>query len=160
MSASLAELMSQGKLSPWPRPEWCPRCGSARLWGHGFVLRYFDGCVDAVPMKRWRCPDCRAVHTCRPVDYWRRFLACMNTIIESLTAKLAGHQWRCDISRQRQQYWFRGFRIQSLVDGLPGAALDTLIATGVIPPTHSLTDRAIVPWPGPPYRRLAATAPP
>jgi hypothetical protein len=84
----------------------------------------------------------------------------MNTIIESLTAKLAGHQWRCDISRQRQQYWFRGFRIQSLVDGLPGAALDTLIATGVIPPTHSLTDRAIVPWPGPPYRRLAATAPP
>ncbi len=47
--------MSQGKLYPWPRPGWCPRCGSARLWGHGFVLRYFDGCGGAHPMKRWRC---------------------------------------------------------------------------------------------------------
>jgi hypothetical protein len=84
----------------------------------------------------------------------------MATITECLTAKVAGGRWRIDISRQRQQYWFRGFRIQSLVDGLPGTSLDTLIATGLIPPTHSLSDRAIVPWPGPPYRRLAATDPP
>jgi len=160
MSASLAEIMSQGKLSPWPRPGWCPRCGSCRLWGHGFVFRYFDGCNDAVPMKRWRCPDCRAVHTCRPADYWRRFLASAVAIAESIAAKVDGRHWRHQFSRQRQQYWFRGFRIQSLVDGLPGAALDTLITTGLIPPTHSLSDRAIVPWPGPPYRRLAATAPP
>lgn len=84
----------------------------------------------------------------------------MDTIIASLTDKLAGEQWRSGVARQRQQYWFRGFRIQSQIDGLPGAGLDALLAAGLIPPTHSLTDRAIVPWPGPPYRRLAATAPP
>jgi hypothetical protein len=160
MSASLAELMSQGKLRPWPRPGWCPRCGRTRLWGHGFVLRYFDGCADSVPMKRWRCPDCRAVHTCRPADYWRRFLTSIETITASLTAKIAGSRWRSDISRQRQQYWFRGFRIQSLVDGMPGTDLGSLHAAGFIPPTHSLSDRAITSWPGPPYRRLAATDPP
>jgi hypothetical protein len=152
--------MSQGKLYPWLRPGWCPRCGSARIWGHGFVLRYFDGCAGPVPMKRWRCPDCRAIHTCRPADYWRRFLACANTIMESLTAKIAGEHWRSTVPRQRQQYWFHGLRIQSLVGGLPGAGLDTLIKAKLIPPTHSLIDRAIITWPGPPYRRLAATDPP
>jgi hypothetical protein len=152
--------MSQGKLFPWPRPGWCPRCGGARLWGHGFVFRFFDGCAAALPMKRWRCPDCGAVHTCRPADYWRRFLASIETITASLTAKIAGGQWRTEVSRQRQQGWYRGFRIQSLAGGLPGMGLDGLLAAGLIPPTVSLTDRATGPWPGRPYRRLAATDPP
>jgi hypothetical protein len=152
--------MSQDKLYPWPRPAWCPRCGSARLWGHGFVLRYFDGCGGALPMKRWRCPDCGAVHTCRPADYWRRFLASIQSITASLKSKISDGQWRSEVSRQRQQGWYRGFRIQSLVDGLPGVDLDLVLAAGLIPPTVSLTDRATVPWPGPTYRRLAATDPP
>ncbi len=111
-------------------------------------------------MKRWRCADCGAVHTCRPADYWRRFLASIETITASLIAKIAGGLWGSEVSRQRQQGWLRGFHIQSLVDGLPGVALSVVLAAGLIPPTHSLTDRAIVPWPGAPYRRLAATAPP
>jgi hypothetical protein len=84
----------------------------------------------------------------------------MDTIIASLTDKLAGFQWRSDVSRQRQQYWFHGFRVQSLVDGLAGTGLDALLAARLIPPTHSLVDRANIRWPGPPYRRLAATDPP
>ena len=84
----------------------------------------------------------------------------MDTIVTSLMDKAAGGRWAHEISRQRQQYWFRGFRIQSLFTGLPGATLDTLLAAGLIPPTHSLTDRATIPWPELPYRRLAATAPP
>lgn len=156
----MAELLSQGKLFSWPRPAWCPRCGSVRLWGHGFVTRYFDGVDGSLPMKRWRCPDCGAVHTCRPAEFWRRFLASIDTIIESLTAKMAGRCWDKSLSRQRQQYWLHGFRMQSLFDGLPGLELPILVAASVIPPTHSTADRAVLPWPGQPYRRLAVTAPP
>jgi hypothetical protein len=152
--------MILGKLYPWPRPERCPRCGGRRLWGHGFVLRYFDGIPEPLWIKRWRCPDCGGVHTCRPDSHWRRFLAPITVIMASLVGKLSGLPWLKVENRQRQQYWFHGFRIQSRFDGLPGAALDTLIVSGLIPPTHSLADRAIVPWPGPPYRRLAATDPP
>jgi hypothetical protein len=152
--------MSQGKLFPWPRPKRCPPCGSARIWGHGYVLRYFDGYDRAVAMKRWRCPDCGAVHTCRPADYWRQFLGSIDTIIESLSTKLSGGHWRCDLSRQRQQYWLRGFKVQSLIGGLPGSTLGELLATAVIVATHSLTDRAVIPWLDPPHPRLAVTGPP
>ena len=43
LSVNLPSLMSQGKSYPWPRPPCCPRCEGRRLWGHGYVGRYFDG---------------------------------------------------------------------------------------------------------------------
>lgn len=159
-SASVAQIMSEGKLFPWPRPAKCPRCGGRKLWGHGFVERYFDGIDVPLPVKRWRCPDCRAVHTCRPASHWRRFLAPISVIIVSLTAKLTGFHWPEDESRQRQQYWYRGFLIQSHFDGLPPAALETLLLTHVVIATHSTADRTTVPVLDSPHRRLAATAPP
>ena len=39
----LKQLFHLGRFFPWPKPERCPRCGSHRLWGHGFVAAYFDG---------------------------------------------------------------------------------------------------------------------
>jgi len=41
------------------------------LWGHGYVERYFGELSERIPLKRWRCPDCCAVHTVRPDNYWR-----------------------------------------------------------------------------------------
>ena len=41
-------LETQGKRYPWPRPPWCPRCRSPRLWGHGYVGRFFDGFQKAL----------------------------------------------------------------------------------------------------------------
>jgi hypothetical protein len=160
LSASLAELFSLGKLYPWPRPESCPRCSNRRLWGHGYVRRYFDGVPKPLWIKRWRCPDCGGVHTCRPDSHWRRFLAPISVILVSLVSKIMGLRWPQDESRQRQQYWYRGFIIQSRFDGLPPVSVESLHLAGIVVATHSTADRATIPWPGTPYRRLAATEPP
>ena len=160
MSASLAQIMSQGKLFPWTRPPRCPRCGCRKLWGHGYVGRYFDGFSEQIWMKRWRCVECGAVHTCRPATHWRRFLAPIAIILASLAAKLGGRPWLRDESRQRQQYWHQGYLIQSRFDGLPAASIDELLDRLVIVTTHSTAGRTTLPIPDTPHRRLAATAPP
>ena len=71
-----------------------------------------------------------------------------------------GLRWPQDESRQRQQYWYRGFIIQSRFDGLPPVSVESLHLAGIVVATHSTADRATIPWPGTPYRRLAATEPP
>jgi hypothetical protein len=111
-------------------------------------------------IKRWRCPDCDAVHTCRPDSHWRRFLSPITIIIAILNAKAAGAPWSKCESRQRQQYWYRGYTIQSRFDGLPAVTIEVLLAAGIFVATHSTADRATIPWPGRPYRSLAATGPP
>lgn len=160
LSVDMTALMSQGKLYHWQRPSRCPRCGGVHIWGHGYVARYFNELVEPVWIKRWRCTECGAVHTVRPHTHWRRFWAALTLICLCLKAKLDGGRWRKEVSRQRQQYWWHGYRIQSLYDGYPAAALSTLLDNGIIPATHSLTNRANTPWPEPPHPSLAATAPP
>jgi len=111
-------------------------------------------------MKRWRCPDCGGVHTCRPASHWRRFLAPIAVILASLVGKITGLRWPRSESRQRQQYWYRGSIIQGRFDGLPSATIESLHLAGIVVATHSTIDRASAPWPGQPYRRLAVTDPP
>lgn len=110
-------------------------------------------------MKRWRCPECRAVHTLRPEAHWRRFWAPWALILVSLQGKLEGRGWGQAFSRQRQQYWWQGFLRQSRLEGKP-RKLDALLREGIIVATHSLSDRAIIPWPDPPYPSFAVTGPP
>ncbi len=110
-------------------------------------------------MKRWRCPECHAVHTLRPETHWRRFWAPWALIVLCLRGKLEGKHWGEGFARQRQQYWWQGFRIQSHLEGTQ-RALDALLPEGVIVATHSLSDRAIIPWPQPAHLRLAVTGPP
>jgi hypothetical protein len=160
LSVTISEIQIQGKSYPWPRPATCPRCGSTRLWGHGFVSRYFDGITGQVWIKRWRCPDCGAVHTCRPQNFWRRFLAPIAIILRSLYGKREGQAWDKNITRQRQQYWQRGYTIQSMFQGWPARTLDSLLAEGIIAATHSLINRALPLWPEPPHSRFASTGPP
>jgi len=123
-------------------------------------MRYFDDLIEPVAVKRWRCADCRAVHTLRPSSHWRRFWAAIATISACIERKLQGKIWDPSISRQRQQYWMRGYRRQSLFDGSPAASFAKLLRSAIVAVTHSLTDRAVIPWPQPPYPRFAATAPP
>jgi hypothetical protein len=81
-------------------------------------------------------------------------------IIASLNGKVAGYPWSKGESRQRQQYWYRGYVIQSRFDGLPAAAIGVLLAADIVVATHSAADRATMSLPGLPYRSLAATGPP
>lgn len=118
--------------------------------------RYFDGCLERVPLKRWRCVDCGAVHTMRPASHWRGFWATIALILTSLGGKLAGQPWLADVSRQRQQYWWRGFQRQRRVDGAP-ASLDDLQVQGVIVATHSLRFRRLEILSHSPHLIFAAT---
>lgn len=151
--------MSQGTSYAWPRPPRCPRCEGRRLWGHGYVWRYFDGLDVRVPMKRWRCVECGAVHTMRPASHWRGFWATIELIMRCLRGKLEGRRWLKEISRQRQQYWWHGFQRQRRVAGAP-VCLDDLEAQSVIVATHSLSVRYLAILSTSPHRILAATASP
>ena len=120
------------------------------------MVRYFDGIENALWMKRWRCPDCRAVHTMRPDSHWRGFWADRATIIASLESKEYDDRWLSRLCRERQQYWWRGFQIQrQFRDRF--ASLEALIEQQVIAATHSLTHREIRRFQHDPHRIFAFT---
>ena len=157
-SVDFKSLRRDGKSYRWPRPVRCPRCGGMRLWGHGYVQRFFDGEEDSLPIKRWRCPDCGAVHTMRPHTHWRGFWAPWSVIFATLLIKTAGGRWPSGISRQRQQYWWRGYQIQSRIEGIP-VGLWQLLLSGRIVATHSLIYREIRAVLGRTHRIFAVTVP-
>ena len=162
LDVKLLEQMREGY--PWPRPPWCPRCRSRRLWGHGYVGRYFDKFDKALLLKRYRCPDCGAVHTLRPHLYDRRFQAIWFTVFLSLLKKITQGQWLTGVGRQRQQYWWRGFkkhasRKQNFVHETALATLITLFEAEHLLGTHSLTHYERTPLGESPHRRFAATFP-
>ena len=94
----------------WPRPAVCPRCQSHRVWGHGFVPRFFDGFSQALLMRRYRCPDCGVVITMRSRDYLPRFQAPLSSICKSLINKHYKNRWLTGLGRTRQQFWWNAFK--------------------------------------------------
>ncbi len=105
-SVILKELFILGRDYPWPKPDSCLRCGSFRLWGHGFVSAYFDGYDRAFSLKRYRCPDCGCVIRLRPKGYFKRFQACIAAIRSSIVSKASINKWIAGINRSRQCHWF------------------------------------------------------
>jgi hypothetical protein len=159
------KLLEQiGQKYCWPRPRCCPRCQSRRLWGHGYVRRYFDECSEAVCLRRYRCPDCGAVHTLRPHSYDRRFQVIWFTIFWSLLRKITLGHWLRGISRQRQQYWWKGFqkhasRTQNTSSATALGSLVSFLKADHLLGTHSLTYYERTSLGEPPHRRFAATFP-
>lgn len=142
INTRLKKIKDLGKKYPWQKPERCPRCGNCTLWGHGFVKRYFDGYSACLFLKRWRCPLCGAVHTMRPINYYPRFQLPIFIIFLSIFSKIVFSRWlKRDITRQRQQYWFKGFIKQAHRFKNPNnlfCLLWQMILNGVIISTHSL----------------------
>lgn len=137
----IKSVQALGKAYPWERLQQCPACGG-RLIGHGYVPRYFEGYRQPLWMKRYRCSECRAVHTIRPVGYWRKFIAPVEAVVRSLRNKIEDGCWVDAWSRQRQQYWWRGFRRRLLAAGFSGEpTLEKLwefLRARFIVATHSL----------------------
>ena len=158
LSVDFKLLHREGNRYPWRRPGRCPRCGGARLWGHGYVLRFFDDDSAAVWMKRWRCPDCGGVHTMRPRQYWRGFWASWEVIVAAVLRKQEGRKWLSWINRQRQQYWWKGYQMQSRFEG-GRLSVVQLLRRGVIVATHSVGYREIRPLLHGPHRIFAVTPP-
>lgn len=135
------QLCERGREYPWPRQKRCLICGSCRVWGHGYAPRYFEGFPCHLWVRRLRCPDCRTVYTVRPHLFYRGFRYAIATILTSLMMKIAHHRWLSHISRQAQQYWYRGLRLQTFrfrSVSSPGMdAVREIIARGFVPASHA-----------------------
>lgn len=157
LSVDFNQINKLGKAYRWARPRCCPSCKGYRLWGHGYANRYFDGVSIPLPMKRWRCPDCGAVHTMRPHTHWRGFWACESVILKSLERKESVGRWLSELGRERQQYWWRGYLIQQRFEGRLKTLLE-LVSDHVMAATHSLTHREITPYEHEPHLIFAFTS--
>ncbi|WP_281791626.1 hypothetical protein [Desulforhabdus amnigena] len=113
VSVAIKSLVELGRRYEWPKDLVCPECGS-RLWGHGFVQAWFDGCPQAVRLARYRCSQCRKVFRARPVGYWSRFQASISDIRESLSHRLSHLRWPSGRSPSRQRHWLSGLKKQIL----------------------------------------------
>lgn len=157
--ARLKEIFEQQRAYAWPRPDLCPLCGVRKVWGHGFVLAYFDDIAGGIYLRRYRCPECGSVFRLRPMGYFARIQAPIAVIRASLGQRLAKGRWPAGSSRSRQGHWLRGL-LRNAVAFLGHAwksrlpeAFERLLGLGVIP-----VSRAIEPATGivfePPYRRV------
>jgi len=140
VAVDVQRLVALGKKYPWPRPARCLSCKSSRLWGHGYVQRYFEGFVHPLWVKRLRCSDCRTVYTLRPDLFYRGFRYSVRTILSSLPSRIADHCWLPSLPRQNQQYWYRGLRLQALRLRNLSPDIETLkeiVSSGFVPVSHS-----------------------
>lgn len=128
------------------------------------MQRYFDDFAEALFLKRYRCPECGAIHTLRPHLYDRRFQVIWFTIFLSLLKKITLGCWLSGMSPQRQQYWWRGFkkhasRTKNVVPETALATLVTLFEAEHLLATHSLTHYERTPLGESPHRRFAVSFP-
>jgi len=106
---NLADIFRLGRSYEYTRPIKCPQCESFRIWGHGFVSRYFDGYDLCLYLKRWICADCGCVISIRPMNYFPRHHRLIQKIFNCLEHRLKYGVWirGPDLSRQRQGHWLQ-----------------------------------------------------
>ena len=147
VAVDVQRLVELGKTYPWPRLTRCLSCNSYRIWGHGYVLRYFEGLSLPAWIRRLRCPDCGTVYTLRPDAFARGFRYSVATIISSLARTTTGTSLLPRPSRQARQYWLRALKFQASRTGnvlKPDVnTLYALLSRDVIPFTRSI-NRAIL----------------
>ncbi|MBF0556536.1 MAG: hypothetical protein HQK96_18610 [Nitrospirae bacterium] len=126
--------------------------------------RYFDDYKCPLWLKRYRCADCKSVHTVRPRQYYRRFQIERIVIIWSLLERIVSGKWLRCLVRQRQQYWWKGFVKQACREASAQESsyldiLKRLSGDGIIVNTHSLDYFKIKPIVEAPYLSFAVTFP-
>lgn len=107
VAVNFKKLLKRKRKYRWPRPDHCPCCQADKLWGHGFVLAYFDQLPEGVLIHRYRCPECHCVIRLRPRGYFPRFQASIQTIYKSLSHRVINGSYLSDISRNRQRHWHK-----------------------------------------------------
>jgi len=115
VSADLKQIHEQGRHFTWPRPEGCPRCHNWRVWGHGYVERYFDEFAQPLPVKCYRCPACGCVITLRPDSHFPRIRSRLLVIREHLRLRLRQGRWPPSaLNRSRLRHWLANLKRQVL----------------------------------------------
>lgn len=108
VSVNFKRLLKQKRNYNWPRPQQCPCCQASGIWGHGFVLAYFDGLGCGVYLRRYRCRQCHCVMRLRPGGYFPRFQAAIGDIVQHLNYRISTGGYVKGISRSRQRHWLVG----------------------------------------------------
>lgn len=103
-NVSLRHLAAVGRAFKWNRPS-CQNHCHRKVWGHGWVRRYFDGHPEGISLQRFRCPECHTVFTSRPEGYWPRFQAAGRFIYDTLCRRLDQRLWPPGVTRQRAGHW-------------------------------------------------------
>lgn len=140
--AKLNDIFEQGRNFNWIKPQICPRCGSVRMWGHGFVIAYFDGFTQGLFLRRYRCPGCKCIVRMKVQGYFRRFQASIDTIGCCLEHRLSRGRWRKDLIASRQRHWLSALRRKCMaffglgIDLMAG--FDRLANKGVIPVSRAI----------------------
>jgi len=137
---NLKQINVQGRHYRWPRPECCPRCRNWRVWGHGYVERYFDGFAEALLVKCYRCPACGCVITSRPESHFPRIRSPRQVIRDHLHHRLSQGRWPpSSLARSRLRHWLANLKRQILArltnawtQG-PWAGFEELLLRGQIP---------------------------
>lgn len=115
VSVLLKDIFLSGKDYPWKRPAICPRCGHYRLWGHGFVQRYFRGFSSSLFLKCYRCPSCSCVLTLRPDSHFPRIRTSTAVIRDHLAHREEfGHWPRSDLARSNLRYWLHNLKRRTI----------------------------------------------
>ena len=113
MDLCVKTLVGLGRNYRWQRPERCPRCSGARVWGHGFVSAYSDPAgAQCVFLKRYRCPECRVVIRVRPSGYWKRIQASVTAVQQCVMHRIGTGRWPPGSNPPRQRHWLRALKRQ------------------------------------------------
>jgi hypothetical protein len=136
----LKQIHDLGCSFPWPRPDRCMRCHNWRVWGHGFVRRYFDGFTKALFLKCYRCPLCGCVITARPASHFPRIRSSRQTIYSHLRQRISRGRWLLSpLTRSRLRHWMANLKRQimahltNLWDSGVLAGFEELLLRGQIP---------------------------
>jgi len=108
---TLRKISEEGKNHKWGTCI-CIKC-NRKMWGHGFVTRYFSVILNSIYVKRYRCPDCRSVVSTRPEGHWPHIRSSIVFIYHALHSRISTGQWPPDIPRQRRGHWLRRFSIKA-----------------------------------------------
>lgn len=145
VAVQLKEIFEQGKDFQWVRPAACLKCHHYKVWGHGFVPRFFDGFVFCLYMKCYRCPLCRCVMTSRPDSHFSRIRCCKETIRALLALRITTGRWQpSSLPSSRMRHWMANLARQAIShlteawkEGLI-AAFDRLLVMGCVPVSRSM----------------------
>ncbi len=110
VKADIKKIFKLGKKYKWQKPSRCHHCSEPTLWGHGFVLSFFDGFDQGIYLKRYRCPYCHTVFKLKPYGYFNRFQADIRLIFSSIRSRIYKGRYLQELSWSRQHFWFSALK--------------------------------------------------
>jgi len=110
VKADIKQILKLGKKFKWQKPKKCEHCNGVTIWGHGFVISFFDGFEQGLYLKRYRCPYCHTIFKLKPMGYFNKFQADTRTIFLSILNRVYKDRYLTGISWSRQHFWFTALR--------------------------------------------------